>query len=131
VEFYLYAQYKSHDEETLGLMDEALKHFHTFKHVFRQFRVTKKVTNQGKECRKVLMEQQGTAMQGKRVPSRKGCARSGRHLSTLKWLSTMRKVVISTFPRYISCFILGSRYDTMDLSSNGLLRQKKVHTVLN
>jgi hypothetical protein len=48
VEFYLYAQYESHDEETLGLMDEALKRFHTFKRVFRQFRVTKKVTQQGK-----------------------------------------------------------------------------------
>ena len=65
MEFYFYAQYESHDEETLGLMDEALKRFHTFKRVFCQFRVTKKVTDQGKEHRKRLMEQQDTAMQGK------------------------------------------------------------------
>jgi len=57
VEFYFYAQYKSHDEETLGLMDKALKHFHTFKCVFCQFPVTKKVTDQGKERQKTLMEQ--------------------------------------------------------------------------
>ena len=55
LKFNLYAQYESHHEETLGLMDEALKCFHTFKCVFHQFRVTKKVTNQGKEGRKTLM----------------------------------------------------------------------------
>jgi hypothetical protein len=65
VEFYFYAQYESHDEETLGLMDEALKRFHTFKRVFRQFRVTKKVTHEGKEHRKTLIEQRDMAMQGK------------------------------------------------------------------
>jgi len=65
VEFYFYAQYESHDEERLGLMDEALKHFHISKRVFRQFRVTKKVTDQGKEHRKRLIQQRDTAMQGK------------------------------------------------------------------
>jgi len=55
LKFNLYAQYESQDKETLGLMDEALKCFHTFKCVFRQFRVTKKVTNQGKKGRKTLM----------------------------------------------------------------------------
>ena len=48
VEFYFYAQYESHDGETLALMDDAVKHFHTSKRVFRQFRVTKKVAHQGK-----------------------------------------------------------------------------------
>jgi len=57
VEFYFYAQYESHDGETLELMDEALKRFHTFKRVFCQFRITKKVSDQGKERRKTLMEQ--------------------------------------------------------------------------
>ena len=65
MEFYFYAQYESHDEETLGLMDEALKCFHTSKHVFRQFRVTKKVSDQGKEYRKILIQQRDIAMQGK------------------------------------------------------------------
>jgi hypothetical protein len=64
VEFYFYAQYESYDEETLGLMDEALKRFHTFKRVFLQFRVTKTVTQQGKEHRKTLIEQQDMVMQG-------------------------------------------------------------------
>jgi hypothetical protein len=67
VEFYFYAQYESHDEETLGLMDDALKRFHIFKRVFRQFRVSKKVTQDGKEHRKTLIEQRDAAMQGKSV----------------------------------------------------------------
>jgi len=49
----------------------------------------------------------------------------------LKWLNTMRKVVILTFPRFISYFISGSRYDAMDLSSSGLPRQEKAPTEFN
>jgi len=34
LEFYMYAQYKSHDDATLSYMEDALHHFHTFKDVF-------------------------------------------------------------------------------------------------
>jgi len=57
VEFYFYAQYESLDEETLGLMDKALKRFHSSKRIFHQFRVPKKVSDQGKEHRKMLVQQ--------------------------------------------------------------------------
>jgi len=65
VEFYFYAQYESHDEETLGLMDKVVKRFHISKRVFRQFRVSKKVPDQGKKYRKRLIQQRDMAMQGK------------------------------------------------------------------
>jgi len=66
-EFYFYAQYDSHDEEVFSLMDDAQKRFHTSKRVFRQFRVTKKVTHQGKEYRKRSVEEHDTVMQAKSV----------------------------------------------------------------
>ena len=34
LEFYMYAQYKSHDDATLIYMEDALHRFHTFKDVF-------------------------------------------------------------------------------------------------
>jgi len=34
LEFYMYAQYKSHDDATLSYMEDALHRFHTFKDVF-------------------------------------------------------------------------------------------------
>jgi hypothetical protein len=51
----------------LALIDNALKHFHTSKRVFRQFRVIKKVIHQGKEYWKTLMEERDAALQGKSV----------------------------------------------------------------
>jgi hypothetical protein len=55
VEFYFYSQYDSHDEQTLGLMSTALRNFHHFKEVFRQFRAGKRVTQEGKALRKKLI----------------------------------------------------------------------------
>ena len=55
VEFYFYSQYDSHDEQTLGLMSTALRDFHHFKDVFRQFRAGKSVTQKGKARRKELI----------------------------------------------------------------------------
>jgi len=43
LEFYMYAQYKSHDDATLSYMEDAWHHFHTFKDVFLIGRVGKKV----------------------------------------------------------------------------------------
>jgi len=34
LELYMYARYKSHNDETLSYTEEALCHFHTFKDVF-------------------------------------------------------------------------------------------------
>ena len=34
LEFYMYAQYKSHDDATLSYMEDDLHHLHTFKDVF-------------------------------------------------------------------------------------------------
>jgi len=34
LEFYMYAQYKSHDDATLSYMEDALHHFHTFQRCF-------------------------------------------------------------------------------------------------
>jgi len=65
MEFYFYAQFESHDEVTLGLMDEALKCFHIWERIFCQFQVTKKVTDQGKEHQKKLIQQRDKAMQEK------------------------------------------------------------------
>jgi hypothetical protein len=42
-EFYFYFQYDSHDEQTLGLITIALRNFHHFKDVFRQFCAGKRV----------------------------------------------------------------------------------------
>jgi len=55
VEFYFYFQYDLHDEQILGLMSTALQNFHHFKDVFRQFRNSKRVTQEGKAHRKKLI----------------------------------------------------------------------------
>jgi len=55
VEFYFYSQYDSYDEQTLELMSTALRNFHHFKDVFRQFRAGKRVTQEGKARRKELI----------------------------------------------------------------------------
>jgi len=55
VDFYFYSQYDSHDEQTLGLMSTALRNFHHFKDVFRQFRASKRVTQEDKAHRKELI----------------------------------------------------------------------------
>ena len=42
LEFYMYAQYKSHDDATLSYMEDALHRVHTFKDVFLLGRAGKK-----------------------------------------------------------------------------------------
>jgi hypothetical protein len=42
LEFYMYAQFKSHDDATLSYMGDALHHFQTFKDVFLLGRTRKK-----------------------------------------------------------------------------------------
>ena len=41
LEFYMYAQHKSHDDSILNYMEDALLHFHTFKDVFLSRRARK------------------------------------------------------------------------------------------
>jgi len=55
VRFYFYSQYDSHDEQTLGLMSTTQWDFHHFKDVFRQFRASKSVAQEGKAHRKELI----------------------------------------------------------------------------
>jgi hypothetical protein len=49
IEFYFYCQYDSHDDETLNLMENALRCFHDTKNVFQQFRASKRVAAEAKE----------------------------------------------------------------------------------
>jgi len=48
VEFYMYCQYESHDEDTLNLMEDALCRFHNTKVVFFQFRAGKRLSAEAK-----------------------------------------------------------------------------------
>ncbi|KAF8241305.1 hypothetical protein K440DRAFT_573461 [Wilcoxina mikolae CBS 423.85] len=52
LEFYHYCRNPSHDKDTLNLMDDALRRFHNFKHVFLQYQAYKKTTEQSKELQK-------------------------------------------------------------------------------
>jgi hypothetical protein len=54
IEFYFYCQYDSHDDETLDLMDNALRRFHDSKDVFQQFRAGKRLAAEAKERRTEL-----------------------------------------------------------------------------
>ena len=56
LEFYMYARYKSHNDETLSYMDDALHHFHTFKEVFLLGRAGKKVKAKANALRTELVK---------------------------------------------------------------------------
>ena len=49
VEFYMYCQYYSHEEDTLNLMEDALHRFHDAKGVFLQFRAGKRLAAEAKD----------------------------------------------------------------------------------
>ncbi len=69
VEFYFYCQYDSHDNETLNLMDNALRRFHDSKDVFLQFRAGKKLTAEGKAMRKELCEERDAELTANNLKS--------------------------------------------------------------
>src|SRR5205807_6239478 len=54
VEFYMYCQYESDDEDTLNLMEDALHRFHNTKGVFLQFRAGKRLSAEAKDKRTEL-----------------------------------------------------------------------------
>ena len=53
------AQYRSHTPETLDYMDAYLNEFHRMKHVFLEFRVSKRAAELMKDSVKQLREQHG------------------------------------------------------------------------
>jgi len=56
LEFYMYAEYKSHDDATLSYMEDALCRFHTFKDVFLLGRAGKKAKAKAKALRTELVK---------------------------------------------------------------------------
>ena len=54
VEFYMYCQYESHNEDTLNLMENALRRFHNTKGIFLQFRIGKRLAAEVKDKRAEL-----------------------------------------------------------------------------
>jgi len=62
VEFYMYCQYNSHDEDTLNLMEDALRHFHDTKDVFLQFRAGKRIAAEARERRTELCKERDAEM---------------------------------------------------------------------
>lgn len=56
LEFYMYARYDSHDEDTLSYMDDALRRFHLYKDVFLLGRVTKKSAAKSRALRTELIK---------------------------------------------------------------------------
>jgi len=69
IEFYFYAQYDSHDGETLDLMDNALRCFHETKGVFRQFRASKRLTAEAGERRKELCAERDADLEANKTKS--------------------------------------------------------------
>ena len=59
IDFHLMAQYRSHIPETLDYMDAYLNEFHRMKHVFLEFRVSKRAAELMKDSVKQLREQHG------------------------------------------------------------------------
>ena len=59
IDFHLMAQYRSHTPETLDYMDAYLNEFHRMKHVFLEFRVSKRAAELMKDSVKQLREQHG------------------------------------------------------------------------
>jgi len=56
LEFYMYAQYKSHDDAILSYMEDALHRFHTFKDVFLLGRASKKANTKANALRTELLK---------------------------------------------------------------------------
>jgi len=56
LEFYMYAQYTSHNDATLSYTEDALRHFHTFKVVFLLGRAGKKAKAKANAVRTELMK---------------------------------------------------------------------------
>ena len=76
LEFYIYAQFKSHDDATLTYMEDTLPHFHTFKDVVLLRRAGNEAKAKANALRMELMEKRKV---GKKTyvktwtPSRKWC----------------------------------------------------------
>src|SRR5205085_8686544 len=58
IEFYMYCQYESHDEDTLNLIEDALHRFHNTKGIFLQFRAGKRLSAEVKDKRTELCNKQ-------------------------------------------------------------------------
>jgi hypothetical protein len=56
LEFYMYARYKSHDDATLGYMEDSLHRFHTFKDVFLLGQAGKKAKSKANAVRTGLVK---------------------------------------------------------------------------
>jgi hypothetical protein len=56
LEFYMYSRYKSHDDATLSYMEDALRHFCTFKDVFLLGRAVKKAKAKANALRTELVK---------------------------------------------------------------------------
>jgi len=56
LQFYMYAQYKSHNDATLSYMEDALHRFHTFKDVFLLGRAGKKAKAKANALRTELVK---------------------------------------------------------------------------
>lgn len=92
IEFYFYAQYDSHDEETLDLMDNALCCFHDTKGVFQQFRAGKRLTAEANKRRKELCAERDTELE-----AHKGKSAAFRHRIQETWKS----IIESEMAEYI------------------------------
>jgi hypothetical protein len=57
LDFYMYCRYPSHDDDTLNLMDDALRRFHNHKPVFLKYRASKRTTAESRALRKELIEE--------------------------------------------------------------------------
>ena len=57
VEFYMYCQYESHNEDTLNLIDDSLRRFHSTKDVVLQFRACKRLAAEAKDRRTALCKE--------------------------------------------------------------------------
>jgi hypothetical protein len=69
VEFYLYCQYESHDEDTLNLMENALRRFHNTKGIFLQFRVGKRLAAEAKDKRTELCKERDAELKANSLKS--------------------------------------------------------------
>jgi hypothetical protein len=56
LEFYIYAQYKSHDDATLSYLKDAMRHFHTVNDVFLLGRADKKAKAQANDLRTEIVK---------------------------------------------------------------------------
>jgi hypothetical protein len=69
IEFYMYCQYESHDEDTLNLMENALRRFHNTKGIFLQFRVGKRLAAEAKDKRTELCKERDAELKANSLKS--------------------------------------------------------------